>query len=111
MSRYSPDIDREEIREEREARPEPSIGGGGTSSELIAAINEAAAGRPTFTQFLERLRARGVEPVPSVNQRGLNGMSYVFAGATVKGSDLGRAYTAKGLQQRKGVDYLPERDA
>src|SRR3954447_2590640 len=102
MSRYSPDIDREDSREERKIRPEPAIGGGGgTSSELISIIEEAAGGKPTFAQFLERLRARGVEAVPSVNARGLNGMSYVFSGATVKGSDLGRAYTAKGLQQRR----------
>jgi hypothetical protein len=77
----------------------------------MAIIDQAAAGKPTLTKFIERLREQGVEVIPSVNVRGLNGMSYRFAGAAVRGSDLGRAYTAHGLQDRKGIDYGPERDS
>jgi hypothetical protein len=39
-----------------------------------------------------------------------NGISYEYSGCRVKGSSLGRAYTAKGLQQQKGVRYEPIRD-
>jgi hypothetical protein len=77
----------------------------------MALIDQAAAGKPTLTKFIGLLREQGVEVIPSVNARGLNGMSYRFAGAAVRGSDLGRAYTAHGLQDRKGIDYRPERDS
>ena len=114
MSRYSPDVDREDLREQPAAGQQSSGrgGGGGASAaaELIAIIDQAAADKPTMSQLLDRLQARGVQPIPSVNARGLNGMSYAFRGATLKGSDLGRAYTEHGLQQRKGIDYLPDRD-
>ena len=102
------------VREQPATGQQPSGRGGGSapdsSAELIAIIDQAAADKPTLSEFLDRLEARGVQPVPSVNARGLNGMSYAFRGATVKGSDLGRAYTARGLQQRKGIDYSPDRD-
>jgi hypothetical protein len=115
MSRYSPDVDREDLREQPAAGQQTSGRGGGggasSSAELIAIIDQAAADKPTMAQLLDRLQARGVQPVPSVNARGLNGMSYAFRGSTVRGSDLGRAYTAHGLQQRKGIDYSPDRDA
>lgn len=114
MSRYSPEIDRDEVREQPATGQQPSGKGGGSapdlSAELIGIIDQATANKPTMSEFLDRLEARGVQPVPSVNARGLNGMSYAFRGFTVKGSDLGRAYTARGLQQRKGIDYSPDRD-
>jgi hypothetical protein len=114
MSRYSPEIDREDEREQPPARPEVSRSGGGASgssaAELVAIIDQATAGQPSMSQFMDRLQARGVEPVPSMNARGLNGMSYRFRGELVRGSDLGRSYSALGLQQRKGIDYSPERD-
>src|SRR3954454_8857029 len=114
MSRYSPDIDREDPREQPAAGQQTSGRGGGggasSSAELIAIIDQATADKPTMAQLLDRLQARGVQPGPSVNARGLNGMSYAFRGSMVKGSDLGRAYTAHCLQQRKGIDYSPRRD-
>jgi hypothetical protein len=77
---------------------------------LAAIIDKSAAGAPAFSEFLRRLESSGVTPLPSVNARGLNGMSYRFRGETVRGSDIGRAYTAQGLQDRKGVRYSAERD-
>jgi DNA-binding MarR family transcriptional regulator len=106
MSRFSPDIDRERIEQASGQRG----GAGSSTGELASIIDQSAAGAPTFSEFLRRLESRGVKPLPSVNVRGLNGMSYQFRGETFKGSDIGRAYTAQGLQDRKGVQYSPERD-
>jgi hypothetical protein len=74
-------------------------------------LDRAAADRPTMTAFLERLRAAGVEAAPRVATTGhVSGISYGFDGTSFRGSALGRAYSWRGLQERLGVDYLPERD-
>lgn len=106
MARFSPEINREQ------AQTASGRAGRGTSgsSELASIIDQSANDRPTFSEFLRRLESRGVRPMPSVNARGLNGMSYQFRGEVLRGSDIGRAYTAHGLQTRKGVQYLSERD-
>lgn len=77
---------------------------------LAREIDAAAADRPTLTKFLQRLERRGISAVPSIQSSGRwNGMSYRWGGQFVKGSDVGRGYTAKGLQQH-GVQYDPDRD-
>ncbi len=118
--------------DEREEKPEPrgrmtaSQGRGGGASgeqpgekkplafdlaELRERIDRAAKDAPALDDFFERLAAEEVRPVPSVQSNGRwNGISYEFAGVRIKGADLGRAYTAQGLQQRKGVRYQAERD-
>jgi hypothetical protein len=114
VSRYSPEIEREQANVGSSRQPgTPAPGRGGSTvstAELASIIDEASKGAPTFSQLLERLESRGVTPLPSINARGLNGMSYELRGETIKGSDIGRAYTAQGLQARKGVQYSPERD-
>ncbi len=92
-------------------RPDPREPERSAHAELAGVIDRAAVDKPTFTQLLERLKQQGVTPVPSIQASGrLNGMSYQYRGALVKGSDIGRAYTAQGLQQRHGIDYRPDRD-
>jgi DNA-binding MarR family transcriptional regulator len=113
MSRHSPEVDRVELELHRAQSMETSRSGGSSNDskgELAAIIDEATKGKPTFSQLVDRLDARGVAAIPSINARGLNGMSYRFQGQTIKGSDIGRAYTANGLQNRKEVRYVPERD-
>jgi hypothetical protein len=67
--------------------------------------------RPTMSQLIDRLQNAGIRAVPSLQTSGrLNGMSYEFDGIRIKGSDIGRGYTALGLQRRKGVQYDPGRD-
>lgn len=74
-------------------------------------LDRAAADRPTMTAFLERLRAAGVEAAPRVATTGhVSGISYGLDGTSFRGSALGRAYSWRGLQERLGVDYRPERD-
>lgn len=82
-----------------------------TKAQLLEAIDRASAEKPTMSEFVERLEKDGVRAVPNYQSSGkLNGMSYELEGVRVRGSDLGRAYTAKGLQERRGVEYRPERD-
>lgn len=79
-------------------------------TRLQEAIASAAQGQPTVTELIDRLEKAGIRAVPSIQKSGrLNGMSYVMDGVLVKGSDLGRSYTAQGLQKRLGVRYEPER--
>jgi hypothetical protein len=64
-----------------------------------------------MSELMDRLERAGIRAVPSVQTSGrLNGISYVVEGTLIRGSDLGRAYTASGLQKRMGVQYDPERD-
>jgi hypothetical protein len=85
------------------------------SPEDVAAIRErvdrAVQGHPTVAEFQSRLSGEGVRLIPSMQSNGRwNGVIYEMNGVKVKGSTLGRSYTAQGLQQRKGVRYEPERD-
>ena len=74
-------------------------------------IDDATEDHPTVPEFMDRLERRGVHAVASVQSSGRwNGIVYEYAGARIKGSHLGRAYTAKGLQQRRGLRYDPARD-
>jgi hypothetical protein len=69
-------------------------------------IDRHAQDQPTFPEFLEHLKKAGVLAISSIQKSGrLNGISYVVDGLLIKGSDLGRAYTAHGLQRRKGLRY------
>src|SRR5579871_1286445 len=79
--------------------------------DLRERIDDAVKGSPTVEEFFDRLEKAGVRPIPSMQSSGRwNGISYEFAGVRVKGSDLGRAYTASGLTANKGLKYEPDRD-
>ena len=75
------------------------------------AIDRAAEGQPTMSELINRLEQAGVRAIPSLQKSGrLNGMSYAVDGTIIKGSDLGRAYTAQGLLNRLAIRYDAERD-
>ena len=79
--------------------------------KLKTLIQEAARDRPTMTEFLERLQQQGVKVRPNLASTGyVSGISYRLDRVAVKGSQLGRAYSWKGLQQAQGVQYDPVRD-
>lgn len=65
----------------------------------------------SFSEYQERLEAAGVEvvPVAQLNGAKLSGLSYRLDGVTMKGSDLGKGYTAAGIQKR-GISYEQDRD-
>ena len=110
--------DREDQEKEQSAQSRMTLsqgrGGGSDDSanaELIAAIEQAAEGKPSVSAFIDRLQKKGVQAIPSVQASGnLNGMSYRFHDRITKGSTLGRGYTASGLQKRLGVEFEPGRD-
>lgn len=79
--------------------------------QLQQLCDGAAKGCHSFTQYQERLEAVGVELVPVVQLQGakVSGLSYRLDGVTMKGADLGKAYSPAGLAKR-GVIYEQDRD-
>lgn len=82
-----------------------------TRQQLQQLCDGAAKDCPDFTTYQERLEAAGVELVPVAQLQGakLSGLSYRLDGVTMKGSDLGKSYTAAGIQKR-GISYEQDRD-
>ena len=82
-----------------------------TRQQLQQLCDGAAKDCPDFTTYQERLEAAGVEvvPVAQLNGAKLSGLSYRLDGVTMKGSDLGKGYTAAGIQKR-GISYEQDRD-
>lgn len=102
---------------ERKAPTKGEIEGGirtgkpSARQQLQPLADAAAKDCGSFTVYQERLEAAGVELVPVVQLEGakLSGLSYRLDGVTMKGSDLGKGYTASGLAKR-GVTYEQDRD-
>ncbi|TWW10033.1 hypothetical protein E3A20_08390 [Planctomyces bekefii] len=81
-----------------------------TKLKLQNIINEAARGRPSMSQFVSHLEDQNVAVIPNIAKTGhVSGISFRLGGEMMKGSDLGRSFTWKGLQQR-GVSYEYGRD-
>jgi hypothetical protein len=65
----------------------------------------------TMGELAQDLAAQGVRMRPNIASTGrVAGVSFELDGATLKGSDLGRSYSWRGLQERHGISYDPERD-
>jgi hypothetical protein len=102
---------------ERKAPTKGEIEGGirtgqpSARQQLQQLADAAARDCGSFTVYQERLEAAGVELVPVVQLEGakLSGLSYRLDGVTMKGSDLGKGYSAAGLAKR-GVTYEQDRD-
>ena len=102
---------------ERKAPTKGEIEGGirtgqpSARQQLQQLADAAAKDCGSFTAYQERLEAAGVELVPVVQLEGakLSGLSYRLDGVTMKGSDLGKGYSAAGLAKR-GVTYEQDRD-
>ena len=95
---------------EPERRP-PVRGQDDPRQRVRETIERVTQDRPTMSELIDRLEQAGIRAVPSIQKSGrLNGMSYAVDGKLIKGSDLGRAYTAQGLQKSLGVRYDPEQD-
>jgi hypothetical protein len=74
-------------------------------------IDLAARDRPTMTVFVERLDAHGIEVRANIAATGhVSGISFAYDGVACKGSDLGRGYSWRQLQERAGITYEAARD-
>jgi hypothetical protein len=79
--------------------------------QLKALIRDAAKDQPTMSEFVRRLRAKGVQVRANIARTGhVSGISYRLDHVAVKGSGLGRAYSFEGLQKEQGVRYDRGRD-
>lgn len=79
--------------------------------EIIGASLESDS-RKTVLAFMDELEAAGVTALPNVS-RGtgkMNGFSFEIDDIPFKGSQLGKAFGWKSLQER-GIDYEPDRDS
>ena len=78
--------------------------------KLQRLVNEALQEAPSAPAFADRLTAAGVSVRANLASTGrMNGFSFLVDGVAFKGSDLGKAYTWKGLQER-GLSYEQARD-
>ena len=101
----------EDRRTDTEPRPEKVHAMADPHVRLVERIDRAALNKPGMGEFIARLEKDGVAVLPSLQSSGKwNGVSYRFEATTFNGSSLGRAYSARGLQLKKGVDYQQERD-
>jgi hypothetical protein len=74
-------------------------------------IDVAARDRPTMGEFIQRLEAQGIEVRANIAATGhVSGVSFAYDGVACKGSDLGRGYSWRQLQERAGIAYQPARD-
>jgi hypothetical protein len=83
------------------------------TARLQEHLDIAARGEvpPTMGEFVQRLEAQGVQVRPHIASTGrVSGLSFELDGVALKGSDLGRAYSWQGLQQRTRIGYEPDRD-
>lgn len=77
--------------------------------ELQGIVADAMKGNPTMSEFVERLESRGVSVKANVQSTGrISGLSYQVRDRVMKGSDLGKSFTAAAVQ--KVVNYEPKRD-
>jgi hypothetical protein len=74
-------------------------------------LDVAVRNRPTMQEFAQRLEAQGVAVRVHVASTGrVSGISYELDGVAVKGSNVGRSYSWRGLQERHSVSYEPVQD-
>jgi len=82
-----------------------------TRQQLQQLCDAATKDCHSYTDYQARLETVGVSLIPVVQLGGakLSGISYRLDGVTMKGSDLGKGYTASGIQ-KQGITYEQDRD-
>ncbi|MCK9397922.1 MAG: relaxase/mobilization nuclease domain-containing protein [Methylobacter sp.] len=71
-------------------------------------IDDAARGKPSFSNFIAKLETQGVKIIPSGKTGRAQGMTFELDGVPFTGTKLGDRYKWKPLQAQ--LDYQPERD-
>lgn len=82
-----------------------------TKQQLQQLADAATRDCTSFTGYQAKLEAVGVEliPVVQMDSTKLSGLSYRLDGVLMKGSDLGKGYSASGIVKR-GITYDKDRD-
>lgn len=101
----------------RKASPKPEIEKAlrtntpSTRMVLQTLCENAQHNTKTFSEYVQKLAAARVSVIPTIQQNGavLTGLLYEFDGVRMKGSDLGRGFTPKGLSL-KGINYSQSAD-
>jgi 2'-5' RNA ligase len=100
-----------EVKESSYPSPESTNKLEQQKEKLRRIIDTAAANQPTFTQFIEHLQSRGINPRILLTRTGrIQGISYESSGEEFSGTSLGANYSFSGLQRHFGVDFNLERD-
>ena len=104
----SVELERPPAQEQEPPAPPPARP---TREEIQLLCDASAVDCHSFTEYASRLAMVGVELIPTVQQQGakLTGLAYSLDGETIKGSAVGKAYAAAGIQAR-GISYEPARD-
>jgi len=85
-------------------------GNPGVRPKLQQILNEAIAADLAMPQFIEAIQRQGVSVRLSQKSAGVTGISYALDGLAFSGTQLGRDFTFPGLQKRRQLSYLAERD-
>jgi hypothetical protein len=100
-----------EVKESSYPSPESTNKLEQQKEKLRRIIDTAAANQPTFTQFIEHLQSRGINPRVLLTRTGfIQGISFESSGEEFSGTSLGANYSFSGLQRHFGVDFNLERD-
>lgn len=77
--------------------------------QLQAQINEAAADQPAMPELINRLKDQGTDAQIVLSRTGkIKGIKYQMNQQWFSGTQLGKAYTFKGLGKHRGVQYRSE---
>ena len=106
--RPSYELDRRSLKT-GEWRQEERTGEIGTRVQLQAHIDEAAADQPAMPELINRLKDQGTDAQIVLTRTGkIKGIKYQTNQQWFSGTQLGKAYTFKGLGKHRGVQYRPE---
>ncbi|KAM3097675.1 relaxase/mobilization nuclease domain-containing protein [Phormidesmis sp. 146-35] len=79
--------------------------------QLQRSLDQATQSPVTMPQMIEQLQQKGISVRIRDRQTGeIKGISYELNGIAFSGTHLGKAYTFKGLQRYRGVNYDSHRD-
>ncbi len=79
--------------------------------ELQGTLKTLTADKPNISELIKRLQTEGVYmKFKTQKNENVSGLTYVTDKGIIKASDIGKAYTFSGLQNRKGVNYDKNRD-
>ncbi|MHC5672812.1 relaxase/mobilization nuclease domain-containing protein [Nostoc sp.] len=78
---------------------------------LQRSLDQATYDHPTMPELIERVQQQGINVRVGYTRTGIvKGISYQLDSVAFSGTHLGKAYTFRGLQKHRGINYSPKRD-